>query len=154
VDLVLGWVSFFLTGWGVPLSLYVVLQVGALLGTEGPWRISAAAPIPLMAVVSAHMAWAYLQESNLWPMTMLMTAPGAILAVLVVWVAALLRKRKWKLLALPAAACASAILAARIGGHGIHLFSADNETLTIAGVLVTLGALAARVFGHSGRVID
>ena len=145
MEFFLGWAAFFMVGWGVPLVLYVLLQAGALLGTEGRWRVSAAVPVPMMVIVCAHMAWAYAKESNLWPMTMLMTTPGAILAVLIVWTLALLRTRRWKVLVAPIAICAGAGLAAHVGGHGLGLFWAGEQTLTIAGALVTLGVVASQV---------
>ena len=75
------WLRFFSTGWGVPLSVYAALQAGALVTLRGGWRLAAGTPLPFMLLVCGHMAWAYAQQSNLWPMTMLMTAPGASVAV-------------------------------------------------------------------------
>ena len=149
------WLLFFLIGWGLPLSLYAALQTGALLSVRGYWRIAAAAPLPLMILVCAHMAWAYSQDSNLWPMTMLMTAPGAAFAVLLIWVAALIRSRRPRMLIVPIGLAAGAVLLATASPVGIDVLWADNGTIALTFVLVTLGAAVSHltwVIRSKGRI--
>jgi hypothetical protein len=139
------WLRFFLIGWGQSLSIYAALQTGALLTVRGQWRIAAATPLPLMVLVSAHMAWAYSQGSNLWPMTMLMTAPSAALAVLLIWVAALLSSHRARMTIVPVGLVIGAVLVAIVSPPGIDVLWVRKGTIVLTAVLVTLGAAVSHV---------
>jgi hypothetical protein len=139
------WGLFFLIGWGLPLSVYVVLQIGALLSVRGPWRIAVATPVPLMALVCGHMAWAYAEESNLWPMMMLMIAPGAALAVALMWLTALMSSRRARNAIVPASICAVSVLAAALSPNGVDLLWSGSWTVITAIALMALGAIASQV---------
>jgi hypothetical protein len=58
---------------------YVIAQAVALLRTSGPWRVAAALPLAVMLPVFAHAAVAFAQQSNLWPLGMLLASPVALL---------------------------------------------------------------------------
>jgi hypothetical protein len=132
-------------GWGVSLSAYAVLQTCALLNVRGSWRIALSVPIPPMLVVVAHMMCAYYRDANLWPMTMLMTAPGALLAVVALWAAALISERRWLSLLAPVAACAGTALVANLGHQGLGILWTGEKGLTVAAILIACGATARQV---------
>jgi hypothetical protein len=135
----MSWLRFFAIGWGLPLSIYVVVQAAAIFTLRGRSRAAATVPLPLMLLVTAHMAWAYRQESNLWPMTMLMITPGAILGLVVIWVAALLATHRWPFILIPGALISVAVLAASQTDPGIGILWTGQETAAIAATVVALG---------------
>jgi hypothetical protein len=76
---------------GMPLDLlwltvpaYVVLQVVALVRSSGGSRLAAALPLFVMVPVFALTLVAVVQESNLWPILMLVASPVALVYVAVV----------------------------------------------------------------------
>lgn len=135
----MSWIHFFALGWGVPLSVYAVLQACALEHVRGAWRIALATPVPPMALVSGHMLWGAHEERSLWPMTMLMTAPGAILALVVMWTLALLSSRRWRALVRPAGVCVSGMLWAGLGAQGIGVLWSGQTGVRVAWILVACG---------------
>jgi uncharacterized membrane protein YfcA len=141
----MNWLRFFVIGWGLPLSVYAALQAGALLSLRGRWRLAVAIPLPFMLLVTAHMAWACYKESNLWPMTMLMTAPGAALGVLVLWVTALLSSRRWTIVMVPVCICAVAILAASRTDPGIDILWTGPSAITVAAAFGALGVAVSQI---------
>jgi hypothetical protein len=72
------------------IPAYVVLQVVALMRSSGGSRVAAALPLFVMVPVFALTVVALVQESNLWPILMLMASPVALVYVAVV---ALLARR-------------------------------------------------------------
>jgi hypothetical protein len=80
------WLHFFMAGRGVPLMLYAAFQIGALVTLRGRWRIAVSAPLLLALLICGNMAWAYPGGHNVWLMIMLIVAPGAVLAILLIWV--------------------------------------------------------------------
>jgi hypothetical protein len=66
-----------LFGLAMMLSLpgYVVLQWYAARHWEGGWRIAALVPLAIMAVLVVHAAVAFMAQSNLWPLMVILTAP-------------------------------------------------------------------------------
>jgi peptidoglycan/LPS O-acetylase OafA/YrhL len=81
----LDWLRFFAVGRGMPLSLYLAFQLAALLCLRGRFRVAASAPLLLAILIGANMAWAYPHGNNVWRMIMLTVAPGAVLAIVLVW---------------------------------------------------------------------
>lgn len=63
-------VMFSLPGYGV-------LQWHAARNWRGGWRIAALAPLAIMAPLVIHAALAYMAQSNLWPLLVILTAPPA-----------------------------------------------------------------------------
>lgn len=63
-------VMFSLPGYGV-------LQWHAARNWRGGWRIAALAPLAIMAPLVIHAALAYMAQSNLWPLLVILTAPLA-----------------------------------------------------------------------------
>jgi uncharacterized membrane protein len=72
----------FLVIWMVPG--YFVLQAIMLTRYRGGWRKAAALPLLLMMPAFLFSLVAYHQQSNLWPMTMILAAPACCLVLLVV----------------------------------------------------------------------
>ena len=81
---ILGWVFFFST-WGLGFLAYLVLQVLTLVRLRGGARIFAALPLLPMAVVAAWTAYAYMEESNLWPIVLILVGFPAAAYLVVVW---------------------------------------------------------------------
>ena len=63
----------------VMLSLpgYGVLQWHAARNWRGGWRIAAIAPLAIMAPLVIHAGLAFMAQSNLWPLLVILTAPVA-----------------------------------------------------------------------------
>ena len=66
------------------IPAYLVLQVVALLRTSGGSRLAAALPLFVMIPVFAVTIIAAAQESNMWPVLMLLASPVALVYVAVV----------------------------------------------------------------------
>jgi hypothetical protein len=62
-----------------PILLYVWMQVTALLRWRGLWLVPAALPLLVMVPVLAQTVEAYRLDSNLWPIMLILSAPGAAL---------------------------------------------------------------------------
>lgn len=85
------WIGFFLVGWGVLFTFYLIVQILAVCFFKGRAKIAAAVPIVLMIFVLFATATAYRQGSNLWPMLLILCSPIATFFIAVVW---LLQKSK------------------------------------------------------------
>ncbi len=138
------WLHFFLVGWGLPLSLYVVLQTAVLLCLRGRWRIAAASPVPFMLLVSGHTIWAYVQGNRLWPLLMLMAAPGASVTIIVVWMLELAISRRVRCLLVLVSLCAASLSAAALGGSGLRILWSGRWTVATAATLLALAAVASQ----------
>lgn len=68
-------------GLAVMLSLpgYVALQWHAARNWAGGWRIAALAPLLIMAPLVLHAMLAFMAQSNLWPLLVILAAPLACL---------------------------------------------------------------------------
>ncbi|MBS0644105.1 MAG: hypothetical protein U1E70_15530 [Acetobacteraceae bacterium] len=61
------------------LPAYLVLQPVATIRLEGRWRVASLAPLLLMLPAAGFSLYALAQSSNLWPMTLILSAPfGAV----------------------------------------------------------------------------
>ena len=71
-------------GLAVMLSLpgYVVLQWHAARNWHGGWRMAGLAPLLIMAPLVVHAGFAFMAESNLWPLMVILVAPLACLYLL------------------------------------------------------------------------
>ena len=78
---VAAWASFFLGGWGTSFSAYLALQALAFLTLRRSFLLVSLLPLVAMAYVAAVTVLAYRQESNMWPMLMILASPIAVLAV-------------------------------------------------------------------------
>jgi hypothetical protein len=77
------------------LPAYLVLQVVAIARAKGTGlRVAAALPIPVMAALGALTVCLYWQQSNIWPLMLLLAGPPAFLYVLVFVVVSAIRKRR------------------------------------------------------------
>jgi hypothetical protein len=63
---------------------YVFMQAVVLLRASGQSRLFAALPLVAMVPIFVFTAVAYAQESNLWPLTLLLASPLALLYVIAV----------------------------------------------------------------------
>jgi hypothetical protein len=61
---------------------YPVLQIIALRTLTGGWRYAAAVPLLAMAPIVAFTAFAFNQQSNLWPLLLILASPVALLYLL------------------------------------------------------------------------
>lgn len=68
------------------LPAYVVLQPTATIRLQGGWRLASLAPLLLLLPAGAFSLFALAEGSNLWPMTLILSAPfgSAYLAVLLI----------------------------------------------------------------------
>ena len=79
------WILFFLTSWGLSFTVYLILQIGAILNLQGKMKKLALLPIPIMALVIIVTIVGYQQQSNLWPIYLIFVSPIAVLFVGTVW---------------------------------------------------------------------
>src|SRR3954469_20308939 len=63
------------------VAAYLVLQAVVIARSSGPARWVAAAPLAVMIPIGVLTAVALAQESNLWPLLLLMASPVALLYV-------------------------------------------------------------------------
>jgi hypothetical protein len=103
-----------------------------------------------MALVTGHMLWGAYEEKSLWPMTMLMTAPGAILAVVAMWTLALVASRRWRALVIVVGACVSVVVWAALSNQGIGVLWSGGTGMLTAAILVALGVTTG-VLGREWR---
>jgi hypothetical protein len=59
----------------VGLPGYFVLQILFPLRYDGGWRVAALLPLIVMLPAIAHAVFALSQESNLWPLVVILIAP-------------------------------------------------------------------------------
>jgi ABC-type transport system involved in cytochrome c biogenesis permease subunit len=95
-DEISAWSTFFFAGWGLTFTLYVIAQTVAIVRLSGQARVWAAVPIPFMALVLYVTLSAFAQQSNLWPIVMILTSPVALAYVLVVGVVVFFMRRRAK----------------------------------------------------------
>lgn len=62
---------------------YCVAQLYVLVRWKGGWRIAAAIPLLLMVPVFGIAVYGLAQQSNLWPVCLLLIAPVALLHMLI-----------------------------------------------------------------------
>lgn len=87
--------NFFLAGWGLGFTAYVVLQSLALVAlTRNRRRRIALLPGPVMLGVFLWTMYAYQTGSNLWPIVMIFASPVAAIAVLTIWIAIWVEERR------------------------------------------------------------
>ncbi len=89
------WLRFFVIGPGVPFTGYLALQIIAVLRLAGGWRIAALPPIPIMGWAVFSTADAYRQESNLWPIGLMLSSSVALAYVALVLIASIVHSR-WR----------------------------------------------------------
>lgn len=111
------WLHFFTVGRGMPLTLYVAIQIGALVCVRGRWRIAVSAPVLLALLIGANMAWAYPRGHNVWLIIMLIVAPGAVLSILLIWMVEVAWCRRKGSAVVLALLCSLAAWAAGSGQH-------------------------------------
>ncbi len=146
----MNWLGFLFAGWGVPLAVYLALQIGAVVASERSWRLAVLTPVPVMAVVCGHMVWAYTQNANLWPIIMLMVSPGAALAAALLWLVAAVRTRKWGSLLTLAILSAASVAVASVSEQGLSVLRGRDTPLQ-AGILLIAGLVIRRIQTALGR---
>ena len=78
------WSTFFLLGWGLPFTLYLIAQAVTLVRLRGAARFWVTVPVPFMLWVLYVTLDAFAQKSNLWPIVMIFASPAALAYVLIV----------------------------------------------------------------------
>jgi hypothetical protein len=66
------------------IPLYVLLQVVVLRQVRGLWRWAAAMPLVGMLPLFVLAAYEYSQQSNLWPLMLILASPVAIVWLLII----------------------------------------------------------------------
>jgi hypothetical protein len=92
----MNWFSFFVTGWGVGFTAYIALQIATLLVITGYHRKLVWIPAPVMALVLTWSLYGFAQESNLWPVPLIIVSPFAALYLLAVCLFAALARARAK----------------------------------------------------------
>ena len=87
------WFFFFTTSWGLPFTIYVVIQIIAAIKLRGLKRIMVLLPVPIMLIVIAVTFYGYQQQSNLWPIYLIFVSPLAILYVAIMWLVISFKKQ-------------------------------------------------------------
>jgi hypothetical protein len=62
---------------------YPALQIMALIKLKGGWWYAAAVPLLAMVPIAVFTVLAFLQQSNLWPLFLILAAPIASLDLMV-----------------------------------------------------------------------
>jgi hypothetical protein len=70
-------ISFLLAGWGLPFTVYVFAQVFVPIRLRGAWRWLSLLPVPIMAYVVYATVAAFKQQSNMWPILLILVSPVA-----------------------------------------------------------------------------
>jgi|SRR5882672_5829776 len=91
------WFNFFTTGWGAPFTLYVLVQICAVLTTRRRFRLLVLIPVPIMICVVAYVTNSYLHDANLWPIPLIFFGAIGAIATTVIWIVALVLGRREKL---------------------------------------------------------
>ena len=73
----------FMLTWGLPFTLYIVLQVFTVIRLRGLWRLVAVLPVPVMTYVVYVTADAYYARSNMWPILLILISPCAVIFLVV-----------------------------------------------------------------------
>ena len=82
------------TDWRIGVLIYAVVQLLAVVTLRGKHRLLVMAPAAMVMAAGAHAMYAYHHDSNLWPIVLIFTSPAATVAVAVIWVGALLQRRR------------------------------------------------------------
>jgi hypothetical protein len=78
---------------GLPFTIYVVLQLIALVTVRGKYRVFVMAPALLGAAIVAWTILSYQRHANLWPLGLIYGGPLAAALVIAVWISAIVAKR-------------------------------------------------------------
>jgi len=90
------WIEFFVAGWGLLFTVYVIVQSIVAWFTTGRARILVLIPMPMMLLVLIFTFSAYQEASNLWPLLLILLSPIAIVYIIVIWFIQILRHRRRK----------------------------------------------------------
>jgi hypothetical protein len=66
------------------IPLYLLLQVVVLYQVRGLWRAAAALPLVGMLPLFVLAAYEYSQQSELWPLMLVLSSPVAIVWLLII----------------------------------------------------------------------
>lgn len=70
-------ISFLLAGCGLPFTVYVLAQVFVPFQLRGAWRGLSLLPIPVMSCVVYATVAAFKQQSNMWPILLIIVSSVA-----------------------------------------------------------------------------
>ena len=76
------WSEFITAFWMELLAMYAVVQVVVPLAARGVARLLAFLPLPFMLFAGWTAFSAYQQHSNLWPLSLVLSSPIALLYLL------------------------------------------------------------------------
>ena len=80
------WLRFFTLSWGLPFTVYVVIQVAAVVTVRGKSRIFVSLPAVLGVAIIVWTMYSYRHGANLWPLAMIFGGPVAATLVVALWV--------------------------------------------------------------------
>lgn len=75
------WIEFFVAGWGLLFTVYVIVQSIVAWFTTGRARILVLIPMPMMLLVLIFTFSAYQEASNLWPLLLILLGSVDVLPV-------------------------------------------------------------------------
>jgi hypothetical protein len=75
---------FFCT-WGLPFIVYLGLQIAAVIRLRGARRLVSIIPVLPMIWVVAFTISAFREQSNLWPILLILASPLAAIFIAVVY---------------------------------------------------------------------
>lgn len=81
----LNWFYFFTISWGLPFTIYVILQIFVIIVPFKATRILLLIPAPIMLLIIIHAIYGYHQQWNLWPIYLILKTPLAIIYLVLVW---------------------------------------------------------------------
>lgn len=92
-ELITDWIKFFFTSWGIPFTIYLILQIGSILYLKGNDRKVALLPLPVMILIVIITIVGYRRGNNLWPIYLIFVSPLAAIFIGIVWVRGLRRDK-------------------------------------------------------------
>jgi hypothetical protein len=88
------WIEFFMAGWGLLFTLYLIIQILAIWQVKGRAKLGVSVPLLLMVLVLIATFSAYREGSNLWPILLILCSPIAAIIVAGIWLSQFFRGRR------------------------------------------------------------
>lgn len=88
------WLKFFVAGWGLLFTVYVLFQILAIILVQGQARTIVSIPAIFAVVVLILTLSAYDSGSNLWPILLILFSPLAIVFVAGTWLIQFFKQRR------------------------------------------------------------
>jgi hypothetical protein len=92
-DLTAFFVRFFVAGFGLLFTTYLIVQLLAIFLIDDRARRAIWVPLPIMAIVLSASLVAFSKGSNMWPLWLIVASPIATIYVAAVWIRYVVKKR-------------------------------------------------------------